>query len=357
MTGKVVRVPVNLTVKTAEFSRESRPLVSVIVPTHNYGALIGETLDSLRCQTLAAWECLIVDDGSTDNTAEVVARAAAHDPRIRYVWQTNQLQSVAKNTGLARSRGKYLQFLDADDLIESRKLERQVAYLEAHPEVDIVYGGVRYFRSPNVTERLYSMTEDNLPWMPQVSGEGGEVLAALVRYNIMVINSPLVRRRIVAQVGPFDKRLPPAEDWDYWLRCALAGARFQFVDTPDTLALVRMHATSSSQNRLRMHRAGLLIRQKLAALIKDGRILALNRELRAKEEGEFGLMEAARKNSMGAAWHLLNSAWFERRWRWKTKLLACALAAPLVSETRLQSLLTSSVTGAVKNRRHKDEAA
>jgi glycosyltransferase involved in cell wall biosynthesis len=324
------------------------PLVSVIVPTHNYGKLISETLNSLQRQTLADWECIVVDDGSTDDTSEVVARFTEHEPRLRYLLQENQRQAVAKNTGLTDARGKYVQFLDADDLIESHKLERQVAYLEEHPEVDIVYGDVRYFRTPNPDERLYSMGEDNLPWMSKVSGEGKEVLDNLVRNNIMVINSPLIRRSIFGEVGLFDARLPPAEDWDYWLRCAAGGKRFQFFDMQDTMALVRIHSGSSSQNRVQMYKVTLLIRKKLATLIKDPQILTLNRELRARDEGELGILEAARERSVGAMWHLLNSARLERRWRWRTKLFACALAAPFVSGARLRLMITSSVTGSAK---------
>lgn len=341
---------------TEESDTTSRPLVSVIIPTYNYGALIGETLDSLRRQTLADWEALVVDDGSTDDTAEVLAGAARRDPRFRYLRQTNQRQAVAKNTGLAAARGRYVQFLDADDFIEHRKLERQVAFLEEHPEVDIVYGGVRYFGDPDARERLYSMTGENLPWMPEVSGAGAEVLGPLVRDNVMVINSPLVRRALVSRVGPFDPRLPPAEDWDFWLRCALAGGRFHFADIPDTLALVRAHPTSSSRDRLRMQVAIELIREKLAALLKDEQLLALNRGLRAREGWEFGLLLAERGKSFGAAGRLLQSARFERRWRWKAKLLACALAAPLVPATRLHALLTTSVTGSAKKLRGKGGA-
>jgi glycosyltransferase involved in cell wall biosynthesis len=324
------------------------PLVSVIIPTHNYGKLISETLNSLQRQTLTDWECIVVDDGSTDDTSEVVACFTEHEPRLRYLSQENQRQAVAKNTGLTDARGKYVQFLDADDLIESHKLERQVAYLEEHPEVDIVYGDVRYFRTSNPDERLYSMGEENLPWMSKVSGEGREVLDSLVRNNIMVINSPLIRRSIFGEVGLFDARLPPAEDWDYWLRCAAARKRFQFFDRQDTMALVRIHSGSSSQNRVQMYKVTLLIRKKLATLIKDEQILTFNRELRARDEGELGILEAARERSVDAMWHLLNSARLERRWRWRTKLFACALAAPFVSGARLQLMITSSVTGSAK---------
>jgi len=333
----------------------SRPLVSVIIPTYNYGTLISETLVSVQRQTLASWECIIVDDGSTDDTAEVVARVAEHDARVHYTRQGNQRQAVAKNTAFSQMRGEYLQFLDADDLIESRKLESQVAYLEAHPEVDIVYGGVRYFRTHDRNERLYSMGEDNLPWMPEVSGEDGEVLKALVCDNIMVINSPLVRRSLVERVGHFDARLPPAEDWDYWLRCALAGAHFQFVDLPDTLALVRLHSTSSSQNRIRMYRAMLLIRKRLEASLGDKELLALNRALCAKEEGELAFEEAGHGSSLNSAWHFARAARMERRWKWRMKLLACALASPFVSERRLRTIVSSSIIQSVKNLGRKGE--
>src|SRR5688500_7922397 len=119
--------------------REPVPLVSVVVPTYNYARFIGETFDSLRAQTYADWECVVVDDGSTDDTVEVVARWRERDPRIRYLRQPNQRQAAAKNTGLKEARGRYIQFLDADDLVEPRKLERQVEFLEATPSADIVY--------------------------------------------------------------------------------------------------------------------------------------------------------------------------------------------------------------------------
>jgi hypothetical protein len=221
--------------------------------------------------------------------------------------------------------------------------------------VDIVYGGVRFFRTESPNERLHSMGEENAPWMPGVSG--AEVLGALVRDNIMVINSPLVRRGVAERVGPFDPVLPPAEDWDYWLRCAQAGARFRFEDMPETLALVRAHAVSSSRDRLRMYRAGVAIREKLAASLKDGALLALNREMRARDEIDLGLVESACGNPFGAGRHLLSSAALQQRWRWRAKLAACALAAPFVTGARLRSMLASSASDSLKNFGRKGEAA
>jgi glycosyltransferase involved in cell wall biosynthesis len=330
------------------------PLVSVVVPTYNYGRFLGEMLDSVLAQTYRNWECVVVDDGSTDDTKEVVARYSEADGRVRYVGQENRGQPAALNTGLRNFAGEYLQILDADDLIEARKLERQVESLEKHPEFDIVYSRARFFTEGEAGGREFE--ERALPPLG-VSGQSGEVLPGLLRANIMTVNAPLVRRRVVEAVGLFDEAVSPVQDWDYWLRCALAGARFQFMDEPGTLALVRVHSTSSSQNRVRMYTVGLLIRGKLAESVKDSSLRAVNRELRARDELDLAVAVSERGDSMGAARHLLGSARYERRWRWRAKLTACALAAPVVSGERLRAMLSSSLAGSARSLLRKGEAA
>ena len=322
----------------------SAPLVSVVMPTYNYARYVGDALGSLQAQTHARWECVVVDDGSTDDTAEVVAGFAARDARIKYVRQENRRQAAARNTGLRHCAGDYVQFLDADDLLESRKLERQAAYLEAHPEVDIVYGGARGFTSASQGGAGVLVENNLLPAMPEVRGRGPEVAPALVRRNIMFINSPLVRRRLVEEVGPFDERLAQAEDWDYWLRCALKGARFHFLPEEGTLALVRTHPVSSSRNRAVAYASLLRMRAKLAHLTDDAELLALNRELAAGDEGFLGVEEAAAGRVLKGVLHLGRAALRVRRARWRAKWLLCALSAPFVSTPTLRKLATESIT-------------
>jgi glycosyltransferase involved in cell wall biosynthesis len=322
------------------------------MPTYNYAHFILEAIESLRAQTYQNWECLVVDDGSTDSTAEVVARAAIEDGRVKLLQQENKRQAAAKNLGLQHSAGQYVQFLDADDRIESRKLECQVEYLESNPDVDIVYGGVRYFTTAEVDEKPHSFDDENPPGMPGSSGQGTEMVKALLRKNNLVINAALTRRLVVEEVGPFDEQLSPAEDWDYWLRCATAGKRFQYHDVDGVRALVRAHAASSSRNRVGMYRSMLLMRVKFGATTHDAELLALNREMMASDQGHLGVEEAVVGNLFGGLRGFLRAATLEQRPRWRAKWLICALAAPFLPKNRLRALLQTSLTSAVCLRRN-----
>jgi glycosyltransferase involved in cell wall biosynthesis len=325
------------------------PLVSVVVPTYNYEQFISQTLESVRSQTYENWECVVVDDGSTDGTAGVVARYAEADARIRYARQRNARQGAAKNNGIRNSRGDYFQFLDADDLLEPRKLERQVEFLERHPEVDILYGGVRFFLTEDMGARLHSMWGEDRPWMPCVSGAGKEVLLALARANIMAINSPLVRRSVIEAVGPFDERLPPAEDWDYWIRCAAAGARFRHEEMEGTLALVRSHPLSSSRDKRSWLSASLLLRKKLAKEVTDPDLRRLNAALLAENEGLLGVEEVLHGSRARGVWRLLKAGGTDRKLNHKAKWLVSALSAPFVSKERFGQLYSVSLKGSLRD--------
>jgi glycosyltransferase involved in cell wall biosynthesis len=324
-------------------SRAPGPLVSVIVPTYNYARFIVDALDSLRAQTYGEWECIVCDDGSTDDTGEVVARYIEREPRVRYVRQPNQRQAVAKNTALSLARGRYVQFLDADDLVEPLKLERQVEFLEANPEADIVYGGVRFFHTERPEERLHSMFGENVPWMPEVSGRGREVLLHLLRINIMVINSPLVRREVIDDVGPFDAVLPPVEDWDYWIRCALAGKRFEFRDFEGTLALVRAHAASTSRQPASVLAAWRALRAKIDTLTADPEALLINREMKSQLEGSVGVEAVGAGRRLSAARQFIRAGLICPRVKGRVKWMLCALGSPLLSERQVRGLLKASL--------------
>src|SRR5437762_10390479 len=128
--------------------------------------------------------------------------------------------------------------------------------------------------------------------MPETSGSGAIMLRQLLRNNIVVVNSPLVRRELLNRVGFFATDLTPVEDWEYWIRCAVAGANFQYEDAEGTRALVRSHSESASLDGRRMLRATVRMRKAVSSLLPDSEMRALNQSLLAEAEGLLGIEEA-----------------------------------------------------------------
>lgn len=251
-----------------------QPLISIVVPCHNYGRFLGEAIESLQRQTWPSWECIIIDDGSTDNTEQVAEHYAKLDARIRVLSQPKRGVSAARNAGLSACIGDYVQFLDADDKLDPEKLERHAMYLMAKPDADIVYGDVGYFHEGDgdlatpVSRRLH---------FARISGQGEDVLASLLRRNIMVVNAPMIRRSALDDIGPFNQDLAGHEDWEYWIRLAIAGKTFHFLAAPNAKALVRVHAASAVQNAVPMLMTNLAVRQQLAQKNLTPRLARINR--------------------------------------------------------------------------------
>jgi glycosyltransferase involved in cell wall biosynthesis len=312
------------------------PLVSIIVPAHDYERFIADALASVQTQTLDSWECIVVDDGSTDGTAAVVADIARRDPRVLLHRQKNAGLAAARNSGIERARGRYVQLLDADDMLEPKKLETHARHLEKHALVDLVYGDVRYFATEDPSMRRRSLYEPDREWMPMVSGEGHPLLDALVGANIMVVNAPLLRRKLVDRVGGFDGSLGVLEDWDYWIRCALLGARFAYLDAPETLALVRLHAASMSRDAMRMRRVAVAVRRKHSAQLPAD-LCERNRVLAARELAWLGV-ERLERGELGGAHDLAEAAREAPHARLRLRYLALSRMARWVPEAVVDSV-------------------
>ncbi|SPP99895.1 hypothetical protein NBG4_130018 [Candidatus Sulfobium mesophilum] len=266
----------------SSFGERMKPAVSVIIPTYNYCVFLRDAIRSVQEQTFANWECLVIDDGSTDDTRQLVEAISARDRRVRYFYQKNQGLSAARNTGSRESVGDFLQFLDSDDLIERSKLELQVEYFMNHPDVDIVYGDARYFSTERPLERLYSKDGKNRAWMSKASGKGSEILRHLIAKNLMVVSSPLIRRKVIESCGLFDESLKAHEDWDYWIRCALNDINFAYLDLPETFTLIRYHAASMSMDPFLMLRTNREILRKLGLFLNDVDLKSANENEMAK---------------------------------------------------------------------------
>lgn len=214
------------------------PLVSVIMPAYNAQAYIAQALASVLTQDYANLELLVVDDGSTDGTAQ---HPALQDPRIRILQQANAGPAAARNLGLAQARGDLIAFIDADDLWLPGKLTAQVSYLQAHPDISIVFGGFQRWE-------LAADGQFALPILPPVPSDAhtltqpsGWIYTDLLLDSVVHIITAMVRKPVFDSVGEFDAQLPTGEDYDFWLR---ASRQFKIDQMAQTVALYRIHPVS-----------------------------------------------------------------------------------------------------------------
>jgi hypothetical protein len=208
------------------------PEVSVILPAYNAALTLGETLASLSAQTMTAWEAIIVDDGSTDRTADRAAAFAAKDPRFHLIRQTNGGVSAARNTGITAARADWLVFLDADDWIAPDHLERLTRERHIQPQPDLIHCDSA------------RVMPDGRQRRPDLGPRHADPFATAARHCPFTIHACLVRKATVVEAGSFDTGLVACEDWDLWQRIARTGARFRAV--PAVLAFYRQRPGSAS---------------------------------------------------------------------------------------------------------------
>lgn len=250
-------------------SDHKKASVSVIIPCYNQAHFVSESIESLQKQTLSEWECIVVDDGSKDQTAEVVRRAAESDPRIKYSFQINKGLSAARNRGLSIASGDYLLFLDADDLIEHEKLRTSVEILQRNQGIDGLASAFRYFRDGDQNNLFCDKNGNPSPWAEQVWADPRPFLEKLLVFNFMSVNSVVIRASAAQKIGAFNEALKALEDWEYWLRGACQGVQYEFHDAPFTRSLIRVHSTSMSHDESTMIAAEVPMRLGTSAMLPD----------------------------------------------------------------------------------------
>jgi len=244
------------------------PLISVIIPCYNCEKYLAEALDSVSAQSYTNWECIVVDDGSTDKSKEVALSYTKKDIRFKYIHQLNSGPCTARNFGIKESKGGFIQFLDSDDMIEKEKLKRQVEVFKKISLCDLVYGDMKYF-SRTSDGQIEIKTDDEKDWKKgKISGKGDGVIEILLQSNIMVINSPLIKKTVFEKIGLWDEQILFNEDWDIWTRCAMGGLWFQYDDAMGTKALVRVHVESRSRDSFKMYLNGLKVLLKINHILK-----------------------------------------------------------------------------------------
>jgi hypothetical protein len=260
------------------------PSISVAIPAYNAGRWIEETIRSVFDQTLSPREVIVVDDGSTDDTLE---RARSFGPRVTAVTQANGGPPAAYNHGFDLASGDYVAMCSADDVWEPRKLEWQAETLAAHPEVDVVFGGARFF----------GLLEGEHPH-PSRPGlqDSPSFLRDMYRDDLIAAPSAVVRRDLHQRLGRFDESLP-SEDYEFWLRALSHGARFWY--EPRQVVRIRMHGSNVSQRALEISEMNLQLRQRYADAVGDPALVEklVAQDLRVIARCRFGAGSAGAARS------------------------------------------------------------
>jgi glycosyltransferase involved in cell wall biosynthesis len=220
------------------------PLVSVIIPTYNRAELITDALHSVESQTYDNWECIIVDDGSSDNTGEVVKEFIDRDKRFKLLFNKRKKGAQgARNTGLSAAMGKYISFFDSDDLMLPEKFSKQIRYLENNPLCDVC------------TCYSYLLDDKNEIWGTYKWNTAGNILKDLLSGSIYVdFNSPVIRKTVIDKIGFLDEDCPSYQEWDTHIR--LAGYA-KYGTVPEFLVSYCMRSTGRISTDLRRELHGL----------------------------------------------------------------------------------------------------
>jgi glycosyltransferase involved in cell wall biosynthesis len=271
-----------------EDRRTMTPSVSFVVPCYNYGRFVGQALDSLLGQTCDQLEIIVIDDASTDGSAEVIRRYE-YDPRVRVVvHEKNQGHIQTYNEGLSKASGIYVGLLSADDYcLRPDAVERQVDMFERHPHIGMVYS------AHSIVENDAN-PKPSIPWEHDDVRRGAEEFSRLMWGNYIHASGTLLRRDVQDDLGYYDARLGHAGDWDMWLRAA---ARYDVGYIAEPLYAYRMHHSNMSHSQVSPFQA------------TDEVLMTLDRAFAAL--GDEAPLEIAEQRDAVLRHALLQSVWID----------------------------------------------
>jgi len=267
---------------------KNKPAVSIIIPTYNRRQLIARSIESVLNQTYRDFELIIVDDGSTDGTGEVVA--GFNDERIRYIrCEENRGEAAARNVGIKAARCDYIAYQDSDDEWLPEKLARQMELLKnASPQFGVIYTG--FWKTEN-HRRIYIP----FSWVNQ---KNGDIHKELLKGNFIGSPVVLLKKECFDKVGLFDERLRNLVDWEMWLRISKY-YHFKYIDEP--LVVAHYHSDNVSSN----HRA--FIKALESVLEKYSDEFAGNKKLLAKHYIDIGNLLVVNKEVQNGRNYLIKA--------------------------------------------------
>jgi glycosyltransferase involved in cell wall biosynthesis len=223
----------------------STPRCSVVIPTYNRAHSVGDAIASVLAQTMTDLECIVVDDGSTDDTPALLARIV--DPRLRVICGRHAGVAAARNLGVSQARAPLVAFLDSDDLWRPEKLARELAFLERHPEVDAVFSDLEKLDRGRTYRSFMRETDVFRALLGERSYPDGVAFTQREMFLLLLEEVPIkptaltLRRAAFDKAGRFDESWSSSEDWEFLLRFARAH-RFGYVDR--AMAVLRVGSDS-----------------------------------------------------------------------------------------------------------------
>lgn len=225
----------------AKNSTQKPPRVSVIIPTYNRADTLPEAVESVLAQTYRDFEIVIIDDGSTDGTGEIMRREFEANPFVKILSKDNGGASKARNYGIQRSRSEFIAFVDSDDILLPEKLERQVAVMDSHPEAGLCFTDFLIWGGP----------KDGSTFFTEVGFQGDATLEGLLYGPFLPGPTPMIRRSCLEQTDLFDPAFEVAHDFDLWIRLmALQPA----IPMMEVLYRYRVHGEQLTSDVSREHR-------------------------------------------------------------------------------------------------------
>lgn len=209
--------------------------VSVVIPVYNSEGFIIEAIDSMREQSFKDHEIIVIDDGSTDGTANIVKR---YYKKVKYIYQQNRGIASARNRGIKEAKGKYIAFLDADDVSERNRLEIQVNALKRNKDAGLVYSSLSFIneKGDEISDIHRSEQYDSETFLGKMFARNITVSASAV----------MAKKSLIDKLEGFDENIPLSEDYDLWLRMAKISS-VVYIDVP--LVRYRRHPNNMSMNR------------------------------------------------------------------------------------------------------------
>ncbi|HTJ54113.1 MAG TPA: glycosyltransferase [Nitrosospira sp.] len=267
----------------------ARPTVSVIIPSYNCELYIAETLESILDQTFKDIEIIVVDDGSTDKTRQIVTSYGAP---VRLVTQANAGVCAARNRGIREAAGQYICLMDHDDYWLPDKLAWQLEQMQRHPEVALVYSTFAWWNpDPNGVFPDPRNYKDDSSCAVIDEEFSGWIYHLLLLDCWVLTSSALIRAEVFDKCGSFDESLPYSEDWDLWLRIA---REYSFIKLKKALTLYRQHPRQGNRTPRNIdYRTELLSRAvaRWGLCSPDGRCITRRqfRETISRYHMEFGI--------------------------------------------------------------------